>query len=224
MKKWISLCIMCLVIPTTVLIGAIFFKDRQYAWTSLSVAVLSCIPFFLSFEKNEQNSKKMIIIAVMTALSIVGRLIFAPIPGFKPVTALVIISAIYLGSESGFIIGALSAVLSNFYFGQGPWTPFQMFVWGFIGLLAGLLSSPLKKRKLLLWLFGAASGVIFSVLMDVWTVLWADGVFNFSRYLAAIITAIPTTVTYSVSNVIFLLIFANPIGKALNRIIIKYQI
>ena len=188
------------------------------------MALLACVPFFLRFEKGEANAKRMILIACMTALSVLGRIIFAPIPAFKPVTAMVVITAMYFGCEAGFLTGALSAVISNFYFGQGPWTPFQMFSWGIVGLIAGLVAEHLKKSRLLLSGYGILSGVLYSFLMDIWTVLWEDGYFNFSRYLAALVSAIPFTAVYAVSNVVFLLLFARPIGKILDRIKTKYAL
>lgn len=224
MKKWITYGILCILIPAVVLCGAMLFEDRQYAWISLCVTVLSCIPLMFTFEKGRSDTKKLILIAVMTALSVVGRILFAPIPGFKPVTAVVVITAMYFGSEAGFITGAFSALISNFYFGQGPWTPFQMFAWGLIGLLAGLFAKPLKQHKAVLLLYGTFSGVLFSLLMDVWTVLWADGTFNLSRYAAAIIAAAPYTAEYAVSNVVFLFVLSKPIGKILDRIKTKYGI
>lgn len=222
MKRWLSYLIFFLLIPVTVLGGAFIFKQKQYAFLSLCVTVFSCVPFFLNFEKKQSSAGQLILIAVMVALSVLGRFIFAPIPGFKPVTAMVVITAMYFGSEAGFMTGALSAVLSNFYFGQGPWTPFQMFSWGMIGLLAGLMAEPLKRSKIVLTVFAVFSGVLYSLLMDVWTVLWADGYFNFSRYLAAILAAVQFTAVYAVSNVIFLLLLAKPIGKILNRVSVKY--
>ncbi len=223
-KKVISYVILCGIIPAVVIGGAILFADKQYAWISLCVALLACVPFFLRFEKGEANAKRMILIACMTALSVLGRIIFAPIPAFKPVTAMVVITAMYFGCEAGFLTGALSAVISNFYFGQGPWTPFQMFSWGIVGLLAGLFAEHLKKSRLLLSGYGILSGVLYSFLMDIWTVLWEDGYFNFSRYLAALVSAIPFTAVYAVSNVVFLLLFARPIGKILDRIKTKYAL
>ena len=111
-----------------------------------------CVFHFISFEKGKNDARRIVIIAVMTALSVAGRFVFAPIPFFKPVTAIVIITAIYLGSEAGFITGAFSAVVSNFYFGQGPWTPFQMLAWGLIGFLAAcLLKNLLRVRCCLLF-------------------------------------------------------------------------
>ncbi len=223
-KKCCSYGILCLLIPAVVLCGALLFQDKQYAWISLCVAILSCIPFFLHFERKDTDIKKLLLIAVMVALSVVGRILFTPLPGFKPVTAMVVITAMYFGSEAGFMTGALSAVVSNFTFGQGPWTPFQMFSWGILGLIAGLIAEPLKRSKVLLVLYAIISGVLYSLLMDIWSVLWADGFFNFSRYLAAVISAIEFTIVYAVSNVVFLLCFSKPIGKILERIKVKYNI
>lgn len=221
-KKILKYLSIFICIPLVILIGVVFFKDKKYAWVTLCITILACVPFFLSFEKKESNTKQMIIISVMVALAVVGRIIFTPIPGFKPVTAIVVITAMYFGSEAGFMTGALSAVVSNFYFGQGPWTPFQMFVWGLIGFIAGIIADPLKRSRVVLVLYGIFSGVIFSMLMDVWTVLWWDGSFSFKRYLAAIISALSFTVIYAVSNIIFLLVLEKPIGKKLERIKSKY--
>lgn len=224
MKKKLSYLIILVLIPVITVGGAVIFGDKQFAWISLCVMLLSCVPFFISFEKREGNAASVMIIAVMTALSVLGRIAFAPVPSFKPVAAIVILTAMYFGSEAGFMTGALSAIISNFYFTQGPWTPFQMFSWGIVGLIAGLIAEPLKKSKLMLSLYGAFAGVLFSVLMDVWTVLWADGYFNISRYLAAIVSALPVTAVYVVSNIIFLLLLSKPIGNILQRIKTKYGI
>ena len=97
-----------------------------------------------------------------------------------------------------------------------------MLAWGVIGLLAGALSRPLKKSRIALCAFGALAGVLFSLLMDIWTVLWMDGRFVLTRYLAALSSALPVTVGYAVSNVIFLLLLAGPIGEKLERIKKKY--
>ena len=223
-KKAIKYICVFLAAPLIVLSGVFFFGDRRYAFISLALSVVACIPFFVSFERGKNDSRRIVIIAVMTALSVAGRFVFAPIPFFKPVTAIVIITAIYLGSEAGFITGAFSAVVSNFYFGQGPWTPFQMLAWGLIGFIAGLLAERLVKSKVLLVIYGALSGVAFSFIMDVWTTLWADGTFNIARFIASITTAAPFTAVYMVSNVIFLLLLTKPIGSKLQRLKTKYGI
>ena len=160
----------------------------------------------------------------MVTLSIVGRFAFSFVPHFKPVTAIVMITGMYLGAESGFLCGALSALLSNFIFGQGPWTPFQMFAWGTIGLFAALLSKLLQKSKFSLCFFGALSGVLYSLILDVSSTLWYDGAFNLSRYGALIITSLPVIAVYAMSNAVFLLLLAKPMGEKLTRIRIKYGV
>jgi len=225
-NRWINYIILLLLIPITIWLGTAMFDDRKYVFISFVIVILTLIPFFLTFEKKDSSIRYMVIIAVMTALSVVGRFLFAAIPGFKPVTAIVIITAVYFGAEAGFLVGALTALISNIYFGHGPWTPFQMFSWGLIGFVAGLpfIRAMLRKNKLLLIVAGLFAGVFFSLLMDVWTVLSIDGIFNVKRYITAVGLSVPFMVTYAVSNVIFLLLTVKPIGEKLERIKKKYGI
>lgn len=209
-----------LLIPTAVVLGALVFDEKKHLWISFSVAALSVLLFIAGFERRSVGTRRTVIVAVMIALSVVGRFI----PFFKPVTAVTVIAAIYLGGESGFAVGALSALISDFYFGQGPWTPFQMLAWGLIGLFAGFIAAPLRRSRVCLLIYGVLSGVIFSLVMDVWTVLWYNDGFDFSLYLAAIVTALPYTALYAISNFIFLFFMAKPFGEKLSRIKIKYGV
>ncbi|MBP0989581.1 MAG: ECF transporter S component [Oscillospiraceae bacterium] len=221
-KNLLTIGILLIVIPALIVVGVAVFKEKYFAYLSALVVILSLIPIFYSFEKKENSSKELSVLAVLIALSAVGRFVFSWLPGFKPITAITIITAICLGKEAGFVVGSLSAVVSNFYFGQGPWTPFQMFAWGLIGFLAGVFAKPLKKNKLLLCLAGIIAGALFSLTMDIWTTVWADDTFNLSRYSAAVVFSLPLTAEYAVSNVIFLLLLSRPIGEKLDRIKIKH--
>lgn len=209
-------------IPLTVAFGVWLLADQRYNLISMLVAVLSCVPFFVRFERGA-GVGEMVLVSVMTAFSVVGRLAFSLIPSFKPVTAITMISGIALGPESGFLVGSLSAVVSNVYFGQGPWTPFQMLAWGLIGFLCGVLfRNRTRPNLLLLSAAGILGGVLFSALMDIWTALSIDGCLLPSRYLACVLSSLPVTVTYAVSNVVFLLLLARPLLAKLERIRIKY--
>ena len=223
-KTYATMLVLLLCIPAVVLGGAVLLREKYAAWVTLCVAVLSCVPLLYSFERRDTSSKELIVLAVLVAISSVGRFVFAWLPGFKPVTAITVIVAIYFGGEAGFVVGSMSAVISDFYFGQGPWTPFQMMAWGLIGFLAGVLAKPLRKSRIGLCLYGALAGVLYSGIMDVWTALWADGTFQWNRYLAACVTALPFTAEYAVSNVVFLLLLAKPIGDKLERLQTKYGI
>lgn len=208
-----------ILIPVLAFIGSVF-GEKRHLFFSFAAAVLSVLLFIAGFEKKQTGSRRMVIAAVMIALCVVGRFI----PFFKPITAVTVITAIYLGGETGFLVGSFSALISNFYFGQGPWTPFQMLAWGIIGLIAGYLSEPLKRYKTLLLIYGVLSGILYSLVMDVWTVLWYDGGFNAGLYLSALIAAIPHTVLYAVSNFLFLFFLYKPFGEKLGRIKLKYGV
>lgn len=207
-------------IPLCVLLGATVFSDKGYAYVTLLVTMLSLLLFIAGFEKKRTGTRRLILVAVMVALSVAGRFL----PLFKPITALTVLTAMYLGSEAGFLTGALSAVISNFYFGQGPWTPFQMMSWGLIGFTAGLLAQPLKRHKWFLLCYGVIAGVAYSFIMDIWTVLWYNGTFQWTLYTGALLSAIPYTCVYALSNVLFLLLFAKPFGQKLERIQVKYGV
>ncbi|MBE6850673.1 MAG: ECF transporter S component [Ruminococcus sp.] len=217
MLKW---GIPLLLAPALVLLGAVVFQEKQHLFISFMAAILAVLLFFTGFERKQVGTRRMVIVAVMTALCIAGRFI----PFFKPVTAITVIAAVYLGRESGFLVGAMAALLSNFYFGQGPWTAFQMLSWGLIGWFAGLFADPLKRHRALLLLYGVLSGIAYSLLMDVWTVMSFHGQFTLPLYLAAAATSMPHMLLYAVSNFLFLWWMAKPFGDKLERIRIKYGI
>lgn len=200
-----------------ILWGVFFLNERHYTIASVLIAAISCLIFAVSFERKELTSRYTVVIAVMTALSVTGRFLFAPVPAFKPVTAVVILSGIYLSAEGGFLTGAMTALISNMYFGHGAWTPFQMLAWGMIGAGAGLLSKPLKKSRLLLLIYGAISGAVYSLVMDLWTVLWYSGGFSGELYKASVISALYFMIMYAASNVVFLFLIGQSFGRKLNR-------
>ena len=131
------LVILC--IPAVMAFNIRFLADRSYYATSFVIIALSMVPFGLVFEGRKPQARELVVIAVLVALTVAGRAAFFMVPQFKPVVAMVIISGAALGAESGFVVGALSGFVSNFVFGQGPWTPWQMFAFGIIGFIAGLL-------------------------------------------------------------------------------------
>lgn len=220
LRKFLKIAVPFIIIPVLAVLGSVAMFEKRHIIFSLAAAIFSLLLFSAGFEKKTTGSRRMVIVAVMVALCIVGRFI----PFFKPVTAITTITAVYLGSEAGFLTGALAAFLSNFYFGQGPWTPFQMLAWGLVGLIAGYIADPLKRHRLLLMIYGVLSGIFYSFIMDIWTVLWYDGGFDYRLFISAVLSALPFTVIYAVSNLAFLWLMAKPFGEKLERIRIKYGV
>lgn len=220
LRQAIKIAVPFVIIPMITVVGALAFDAKKHIIIALAAAVMALLLFAAGFEKKSTGTRRMVIVAVMTALCFAGRFI----PFLKPIAALTIITALYLGGEAGFLVGAMSAVLSNFYFGQGPWTAFQMLAWGLIGLFAGVFSEKLLKSRILLLIYGALTGIAYSFIMDIWTVLWYNQGFDIRLYLAALVSAIPYTLSYAVSNVLFLYLLAKPFGEKLSRIKTKYGV
>ncbi|MBE6834664.1 MAG: ECF transporter S component [Ruminococcaceae bacterium] len=220
LKKALSIILPCFVMPVVIVVGSLYSREKSYALSSLVLALLSLVLFLCGFESKNTGTRRLVIIAIMVALSSLGRLI----PIVKPVTFLVVITGITLGPQAGFLTGAFSAVISNISFGQGPWTPFQMFAWGMLGFIAGLLEKPLNRKKAYLYLYLFFGGVFYSFIMDIWTVLWYEQGFVPELYKAAIISAIPYTLVYACSNVVFAVLLAKPMCEKLNRVKIKYGV
>lgn len=137
-KRTIAAAILILgLIPLTILFGVYFLNDRKYFIISFLIICYAMIPFFLTFERRKPQARELIIIAVLIAIAVAGRAAFFMLPQFKPVIAIVVIAAICFGAETGFLVGAMTGFVSNFFFGQGPWTPWQMFCFGIIGFWQG---------------------------------------------------------------------------------------
>ncbi len=228
-RTWAAMGLIVIAIPLVIFFGIYFLNDRSSVFIGLCIVCLAMLPFAMVFENRRPQARELLLIAVMAAIAVVGRWAFFMVPQFKPTAAIVIIAGIGLGSEAGFLTGAMAGFVSNFLFGQGPWTPWQMFAFGIIGFFAGLLFPPKKKREkkglhlLALCTYGGLSVlVIYGLVMDFSSVITAVGTFNGKMLLARIISGFPFNVIHAVATVIFLFFLASPMERKLNRIKKKY--
>lgn len=137
-RTLLAALLILIVIPATILLGIFVLNDRKYYFISLLIVIYTMVPFAMVFENRKPQARELIVIAVLAAIAVAGRAAFFMLPQFKPVVAIVIIAGVSLGAEAGFLVGAVAGFVSNFFFGQGPWTPWQMFCFGIIGFLAGI--------------------------------------------------------------------------------------
>lgn len=215
--------ILALIVLIT-LLGVILFKDEKYNLIIIILVTLSCIPFYFKYEHNKPKTREIVILTIMIALTVVSRIVFMVTPSFKPVTVMVIICGIVFGRASGFMCGSLAALISDFVFGVGPWTPFQMLAWGIIGYFAGLFSKQLYMEKYLLYGYSVICGISYSLVMDLWSVLAIENSFNPTRYLAIILTSLPVMIIYIASNIIFMFLLSKIMFQILRRVKLKYGI
>lgn len=220
-----ALFMVLVLVPLTIFLGIRLFDDRKYMLVSLFVLLEALVPFALLFEQRKPQARELVVIAVLCAAGVAGRAAFAALPSFKPVLAMVILAGVALGGETGFLIGAVTMLTSNFFFGQGPWTPWQMFAMGIIGFLAGAIFHKRegRTRKLVLCAFGAASALlIYGGIMNPASVLMYQPEPTWEMLVAAYLTGFPVDAVHALSTVFFLWLFANPYLEKMRRIKIKY--
>ncbi|MBU3129528.1 ECF transporter S component [Clostridium tagluense] len=224
-RKLLSAFLVLIVVPATILFGVFFLNDRKYHFISLLIIMYTIIVFFMSFENRKPQTREIIIIAVLSAIAVAGRTAFFMLPQFKPVVAIVIITGVCFGAESGFLVGAVSGFVSNFFFGQGPWTPWQMFCFGIIGFVAGILFKMgiLKKTKLSLCVFGGISTFfIYGGIINIGSLLMFTSHFSLKALIATYISGFWFDMVHAIATVFFLYVISQSMIEKLERIKIKY--
>ena len=221
----IATLLILFLIPLTIFIGIYYLGDKKYYFISLLIILETMIPFGFAFENRKPKARELVIISALCAIGVAGRTAFFMLPKFKPVAAIVIISGVALGGETGFLVGAITAFISNFFFGQGPWTPWQMFSFGIIGFLAGIMfqKSILRKTKTDMCVFGfLATFVIYGGIMNPASVIMWQSNININMVLSSYVMGMPFDFIHAVSTVFFLFFAAEPMLEKLERIKIKY--
>lgn len=226
MKKstLLSLLVVVLGIPLTLFLGT-KLPGRWYYLTSTLIVVETMLPFFFSFESRKPQARELVIIAVMSAIAAASRAAFAFLPNFKPIMAIVMIAGIAFGPQTGFLTGALSALASNFFFGQGPWTPWQMMAYGVGGLVAGLLFFGKKGQRKVLLLAVSGFCVILMVvgpLLDCCTIFTSLTRIRWNAVVFIFVQGFPANLTHAVSTAVTLALLGRPLLDKLHRLKSKY--
>ncbi len=193
---------------------------------SSSLIMFSMLPLYLKFEKREVEAEEIVLIAMISALAAVSRLPFAPLPSIQPTSFIIIMTAMVFDMEVGFLVGNTAALVSNIFLGQGPWTPWQMFSWGMMGLIGGLLKdTAIMKTKWGLCIYGFIWGFIFGWTMNLWFLLFfkTQGI-TWKVILGAAIASFKFDLSHALGNVVFIWLFSKSFVKTLTRIKTKYGV
>lgn len=223
-----TLALCCAV--ASVVVGALA-GGRAYVLVSVIVVLCAIVPFFVQFESRRPQARELVMLAVMCALAVVARVAFVWLPGFKPMAAIVMIAGIAFGPSSGFLVGALSALASNFIFGQGPWTPWQMLAFGLCGLVFGVLArgGALARdhlgAKARIGL--AAAGCVFVIVvagpvLDTSSLFFMVARITPEAVIAVYVAGFPMNCMQGVATLVTLLLVANPLLNKLARVRRKY--
>lgn len=177
--------------------------------------------FFTLFETRYVQTEKIVLIALLASLSSAGRILFASIPSVQPASFIIIMTGIVFGGEMGFMTGAVCALVSNLILGQGPWTVWQIFAWGMMGLLSGILSGILRKNRYICVAYGILWGFLFGWIMNLWA--FTGGLeMTAASYIAYCITSIPHDAAHAIANAVLLFALGKQFLKILDRVAVKY--
>ena len=188
---------------------------------SLVLLALALAVGFAWYERERPPARVVAVVAALAALAVVGRLAFAAIPNVKPTTDIVLFAGYALGAVPGFAVGAVTAIVSNIFLSQGPWTVWQMAGWGAVGIAGAVLARSLRGRepnRFVLAAFCGLAGLAFGAWMDVyqWTLAARQ---DLDTYVAVAGTSLPYNIAHAVGNVVFCLL----IGPAFLRALARYR-
>lgn len=223
----LALVLSPLLAASTVLFGVFVLDNKQYLLISLLILAELMLPMALVFESRRPSARELVLLAVFSALAVAGRAAFYAVPNCKPVLTIVILAGISLGAESGFLVGALSMLLSNILFGQGPWTPWQMFAMGLAGFLAGFLyrRGILRRDRISLCIFGALAAIaLYGPIMNLSSAFTWYTELSWATIGAYMLSGFPLDVIHGTATVVFLWLFGTPLLEIIDRLRVKYGI
>lgn len=222
-----SLLTLVVLIPATLFLGT-QLRGKWHYLTSTLVILEAMLPFFLAFEARRPQARELVVIAVMAALAVAGR-VAIPVPNFKAITGIVMIAGMAFGPQAGFMTGAVSAFASNFFYSQGPWTPWQMLAYGMGGLLAGVFFGKQShlcnswKNTLLRTAFGFLTVLlVVGPLLDACTIFTTGARISWRFALAVLASGAPHNVIHALSCGVTVFLLERPLLTKLNRLKTKY--
>ncbi|NMD42477.1 MAG: ECF transporter S component [Firmicutes bacterium] len=193
-------------------------------WVIFTAALLlgALLLFFIRFEKSAVSAREIGVIAILAALAAVSRVPFAALPGVQPTTFIAIVSGFVFGGQAGFMVGAVGALGSNFFLGQGPWTPFQMLFWGLAGASAGALGRffPGASRTSLA-IFNTMWGFFFGWLMNLFFVVFFIKPLTWSSFFLTYAASFPFDCLHAFGNLGLYLLLGGQIIRVLRRFRMK---
>jgi len=198
-------------------------SHKLYMLASLLILIVSFFPFMIRFERRPLAARELVMISILAAVTALSRIPFASIPSVQPTTFVIIMTGLVFGSETGFVVGNVGAFISNIFLGQGPWTPWQMYAWGLIGLCSGTLkNSKAMKSPTILAIFGFLTGILFGWIMNLWIVVGILQTITWGEFITLYITSFYFDLAHGITNAFLLLVFSKSWRKRLGRFQQKY--
>lgn len=222
-----SVILYAVVLPCVLVLAFKRFSLSSFYIPAFIVVICAVLPFFIVFEKRKIKTSELAVLSVMTAVCIASRAIFAFLPQVKPMCAFVIVTAVAFGPNVGFIVGALSVLISNFFFGQGMFTPFQMLGMGLTAFFCALIFYKKKgeKNKLAVSIVGALLCFsVYGLCVDTCSVLMMSTELNLKNASAIYLSGAPFNLIHAGTTAVSLFIIYKPMNDKFSRLRTKYGV
>lgn len=218
-----ALEVVLLVSVPIALFGCAALQIEAAAGLTLFIAVVGVAGMMANYEASRPALRQLMPTVVLGAVAAAGRVLFAVVPDVKPVSAIAIVAGACLGRRNGFMVGALAALVSNMFFGQGPWTPWQMYAWGLIGYLSGVLSQKGVIRSCRsACVFGFLSGLLYGLILNGWYIVGYVHPLTLPGALAALLAGLPLDLVHAIATVVFLALIWKPWTTRIRRVVRSY--
>lgn len=205
--------------------GNNFLARQGWGLLSLEIVIIALALLYWGFEQGRLSSREVAVIAMLGTIAAVGRIPFTVLPNIQPTTFMVIISGFVFGPRAGFMVGSTAALVSNFFLGQGPWTPWQMFTWGLAGTSAGaikMICPHIGSRGMAVFSF--LWGYLYGWIINLW--LWTTFVspLNWPSFVATCAASFWFDTFHALGNTLFYLFFGPSFVKLLKRFRRKLEV
>lgn len=225
LRPYIFIFLSVIIMAFTVFVGVRFLNNKKYYFISLLIIIEAFISFAFTFEKRKPRAREIVIISVFCAIAVAGRTAFFMLQQFKPMLAIVIIAGICFGAEAGFLTGAVSGFVSNFFFSQGPWTPWQMFALGISGCIAGIIFKFIPKTRGSICIYGFFSAlVLYGSCVNLSAALQLSQNITLDLVIYSFALGFPFDIIHAAATVFFLWFTCAPMIEKTDRIKIKYNL
>ncbi|MEM2944476.1 MAG: ECF transporter S component [Methanomassiliicoccales archaeon] len=218
----------CSVVVLVILLALTLFDTqglRFYATLLTTIFVfLLIVILFLKFEESSISSKEVALIGILAAVTAASRIPFAALPNIQPCTFIIMATGLVFGPLAGVMVGSLTALVSNMFLGQGPWTLWQMAGWGLVGFIAGIIGMRFPNLGIKgLAVLGVVFGLLYNILLDFSSWIWLYGL-DATKFLLVFSMGLPFGILHSVGNMIFSITLGSPLLFVLRRFKKRFRV
>ncbi len=223
----LSAVLFAVFLPAILFLSIRFLDSSDYYFSAAIIVIAAIIPFFFFFENRKIKTSELVTVALTVALAVSARAVTAFLPQVKPTCAVIIVAAAAFGANAGFVTGCVSMLISNLFFGQGMFTPFQMLGMGLVGFFCGLIFCGRKisqNRFAVSLIGGIMTFFVYGIAVDTCSVLMLAANLSFKSAVGIYLAGVPFNLIHAATTALLLFFIGKPAADKFARLRVKYGI